>query len=66
MYTREQLEESRHVNNHVYGYKKAFCDLHDCCDECDRRVRLICKVIAKLEVLQIKRILKICEPEKGD
>lgn len=66
MFTREQLEESRHRGNNVYGYKKAFCDLHDCCESCDRRVRFICKVIAKFEDLQINRILKICKPEKED
>lgn len=64
--TRKQLEIARHQGCGVYGYKKAFCDLHDCCEECDKKVRFICKLIAKMEKLQDKRILKICRPEEGD
>ena len=62
--TREQLVESRYRPNGVYGYKKAFCDLHACCENCDKYVRILCKVICKLEEMQTNRILKICKPEK--
>ena len=61
MVTREQLEESRRRGCNIYGYKTAFCDLHDCCEACDKKVRFICKIICRLEALQIKRILKICQ-----
>ena len=39
MITREQLEESRKRGIRIYGYKKAFCDLNDCCEVCDKKVR---------------------------
>ena len=66
MITREQLEESRKRGIRIYGYKKAVCDLNDCCEVCDKKVRFICKIICFLEELQIKRILKICCPTKEE
>lgn len=64
--TRKQLEESRRRNGKIYGYKKAFCDLNDCCEVCDKKVRFICKIICFLEDLQVNRIFKICQPEEVD
>lgn len=61
--TRKQLEENRRRGYRVYGYKKAFCDLHSCCLECDRRIRLLCRLICKIENIQKKIILRICQPE---
>lgn len=65
MISREQLEESRRRGGCVYGYKTAFYELHDCCEVCDKKVRFVCKIICCLEELQIKRILKICQPAEG-
>ena len=65
MITREQLEESRRRGNRVYGYKKAFCDLNNCCEYCDGVVKFFCVVIRKIEDIQIKRILKICKPPEA-
>ena len=62
MITREQLEESRRREYKVYGYKKAFCDLNDCCEHCDGIIRCLCVVIRRIENIQSKRILKICKP----
>ena len=61
--TRSQLEESRRRGYRVYGYKKAFCDLHSCCEKCDKRIRLLCKLICWIEDIQEKIILRICLPE---
>ncbi len=66
MISREQLEKSRRRGCNIYGYKTAFCDLHDCCEMCDKKVRFVCKIICCLEELQIKRILKICQPTEGE
>ena len=61
--TMEQLEDSRHRGYCTYGYKKAFCELNDCCEDCDRVVRFWCRVIRKIEGIQIRRILRICKQE---
>ena len=61
MITRKQLEEARHEQYRIYGYKHAYCELNSCCDGCDKRVRFGCKLINKIEDLQTKRILKICK-----
>ena len=58
--TRSQLEESRRRGYRVYGYKKAFCDLHSCCED---RIRLLCKLIRWVEDIQTKIILRTCPPE---
>lgn len=63
MLTRQRLDELRHQGHKVYGYKKAFCDGHDCCEDCDKVVRFGCKIINKIEALQTKRILAICPKE---
>ena len=63
MITKKQLEESRHQGYNYYGYKKAYCDLNDCCEHCDSVIRFWCRVIRKIEDVQIKRILKICKEQ---
>ena len=61
--TREELEQGRHRYNphRVYGYFWSFCELNDCCEDCDKIVRFGCEVKRKIESLQEKRILKICK-----
>ncbi len=59
--TREELEEGRHIGFRFYGYKKSFCELNDCCEECDKVIRFWCRVIQKIEKIQEKRILRICK-----
>lgn len=66
MITRKQLEEARHEQYCIYGYKHAYCKLNSCCENCDKRVRFGCKLINKIEDLQTKRILKICEGVNAD
>ena len=61
MITREQLEDLRHQGYRLYGYKKAFCDGNSCCEKCDKVVRIGCRLISKIEDLQTKRILQICQ-----
>lgn len=63
--TREELEQARreideHGVTRIYGYKRAFCSLNDCCENCDKHIRFWCKVTRKIEKIQEKRILKIC------
>lgn len=63
--TREELEQARreideHGTTRIYGYKHAFCSLNDCCENCDKHIRFWCKIIHKIEDIQTKRILKIC------
>lgn len=61
--TRKQLNEARFQGPHVYGYFKAFCDLNDSCDGCNRLVRLLCRLRNKIEILQIKIILHVCKED---
>ena len=61
MITRRKLEEGRHIGYCTYGYKKSFCELNDCCEDCDHVVRLWCRIIVWIEKIQTKRILKICK-----
>ena len=58
---RKTLEENRREGRKVYGYKDAYCLSQIYCEECDRKVCFWCKVIRKIEKLQVKRILKICK-----
>ena len=59
--TRQRLEELRHQGYRVYGYKKAFCDGQDCCERCEKVIRMGCKVISIIENWQTKRILRMCQ-----
>ena len=60
MLTRQKLEDLRHQNHNIYGYKKAFCDGNSCCENCDKVIRFGCRIISTIEEWQTKRILKIC------
>ena len=57
--TRQMLHDSRHRNNSVYGIKKGYCDLHDCCEICNSKIRFWCKVIRNIEDWQTKIINNI-------
>ena len=57
--TKQMLHDSRHRNNCVYSIKKGYCDLHDCCDICNLKIRFWCKVIRDIEDLQEKVIKKL-------
>lgn len=57
--TKQMLYDSRHHKNGIYGIKKGYCDLHDCCEVCNSKVRFWCKVISKIEDWQTKIINKI-------
>ena len=56
--TKQMLYDSRHRRNGIYGIKKGYCDLHDCCEICNPRVRFWCKVIRCIEDWQTKIIEK--------
>jgi hypothetical protein len=56
--TKQMLHDSRFQGYSVYGIKKGYCDLHDCCEICNPKVRFWCKVISKIEDLQTKIINK--------
>ena len=56
--TKQMLHDSRHQDYHVYGVKKGYCDLHNCCEICNSKVRFWCEVIARIEDLQTKIIKK--------
>lgn len=61
--TREELESGRYRRNpnRVYGYFFSYCEQTSCCEDCDKWIRLGCKLQRKIEDLQTKRILKICK-----
>lgn len=59
--SRKQLEENRLKRGSLYGWKYSYCNLQSCCEECDKKILFWCRVIRKIEDLQIKRILKICK-----
>lgn len=40
----------------VYGTFQTYCNEHSCCDDCDRKVRFLCKVKNRIEELQSKII----------
>ena len=61
MVTRSELEYNRRQGYMVYGYKHSYCDSQRSCDECDKVIRIGCKVIRVIEDLQIRQILKICK-----
>ena len=64
MATRCELEGNRRQGYRIYGYKHSYCDLQRSCEECDKVIRIGCKVIRVIEDLQIRRILKICKEGK--
>lgn len=57
--TRQMLHDSRYQGCSVYDIKKGYCDLHDCCEVCNPRVRFWCEVIKKIEDRQTKIIKKL-------
>lgn len=59
--SRKQLEENKLSRGRLYGWKHSYCNLQSCCEECDKKIRFWCKVIRKIEDMQIKRILRICK-----
>ena len=54
--TKEELYQSRHQNEHVYGVKKGYCDLISSCERCNPKIRFWCKIIHKIEDRQTKII----------
>lgn len=61
--TREELESGRYRRNpnRVYGYFFSYCEQMPCCEDCDKWIRLGCKLKRKVEDIQTKRILNICK-----
>jgi len=57
--TKQMIDESRHQGYNVYGMLKGYCDLHNCCEICNKRVRLLCKVKRVIEKIQEKLINKM-------
>jgi len=61
--TRQELEDGRHTYDKTYGYFWSFCELNNCCENCDKIIRFGCRVKCLIEKMQTKRILKICKEE---
>lgn len=42
----EEVENMRWTDNHTkyHSLQYGFCEAHDCCENCDLRIRLLCKV----------------------
>ena len=59
--TRQQLQSARRTSTGVQGTFAAYCELHSCCEECNRWVRLLCRIKCKIEDLQKAIILRICK-----
>ncbi len=59
--TKQMVGESRRQGYRIYGVKKGYCDLHDCCDMCNVRVRFWCKIIKRIEDRQTKIIKRIID-----
>lgn len=62
--TRDELEAGRHSGHRTYGYFWSFCRQNSCCEDCDKMVRIGCRLKRKVEDLQTRRILRICKPEQ--
>ena len=58
---RQQLQKARTTRTGVRGYFAAYCELHSCCEECNRWVRLLCRFKGKIEQLQTAIILRVCK-----
>jgi hypothetical protein len=59
--TKEMVNKSRHQGHSVHGSFKGFCDLHSCCEECNKKVKFWCKVKTKIEDIQTRIIDKNCK-----
>lgn len=59
--TRQQLENAKNYHSGVNGYFEAFCKLHSNCNECNRWVRLLCRIKLCIEKLQTAIILFVCK-----
>ena len=57
--TKQMMHDSRFFGYKVYGIKQGYCNLHDCCEICNPKVRFWCKVIKLIEDWQTKIINKI-------
>lgn len=58
---KKELERGRYIKGRIYGYKKSYCNQMSSCENCDRIVRMWCRLIRKIEDVQIKRIKSICK-----
>lgn len=56
--TKQMLNESRHLDCSIYDIKKGYCDLHDCCEVCNPKVRFWCNIVSRIEDLQKRIIIK--------
>lgn len=56
---RNQLENA--CRRDKAGYFDAYCHLHNYCTECNRWVRLLCKIKLMLEKVQTAIILHVCK-----
>lgn len=59
--TKEQIQEARKIDGSIYGFFFGYCRLNNCCEDCDKIIRLGCKTKNLIEDLQTKRIKKICK-----
>jgi len=57
----DQLNAGRFRGSSIYGTFNSYCFLHGCCEECNRWVRLLCKIKNKIETIQEAIILSVCK-----
>ena len=65
---KEECENLRWTNNHTrfHSFAYGFCEAQDCCEECDFKIRLLCKIKRWIEEIKGNIIKHHYKLDKGE
>lgn len=63
----DEVESLRWTNNHTQYRSIAygFCEAQDCCERCDSRLRILCKIKRRIDDMRVKIINRHYGIKKG-
>ena len=56
----DEVQNLRWTNNHtqLHSIGYGFCEAQDCCEECDKRLQMLCRIRNLIDKVRVKIILK--------
>ena len=65
--TKEEVEHFRWTNDHsqYHSFVYGFCEAQECCEECEPRIRALCKLITLIDKIKWQIIKRHYGIEKG-
>ena len=57
---KDEVEHFRWTNDHTqyHSFGFGFCEAQDCCEQCDYKIRILCKIKTKITKVRDKIIKK--------